>query len=136
MRVCVALGVAALCVLSLAVAEDHGDVQQLEDGKAPLPKASELAFMPMAKVKDAIMEKMRRMYALKSEEGAKMAKLQKMLSDEKDAAQQQAISIGATPTLNRMMKAARVDIVKHYKDSDIQAHKPLESDSRGGEEEE
>ena len=122
------LCVAALCV-AFAAAEDHGDVQQLEDDRAPrlpLPKPSELALMPLSKVKDTIMEKMRRMYALKAKEGAKMAKLQKYLSDEKDAAQKQANSIGAGPTLTRMMKAAQTDIVKHYNKNDVKGHEGLE----------
>ena len=126
MKLCgVLLLCVAFCVVG-ALAADHGDVQQLEDGESPLPKPSELAFMKISKVKDAIMEKMRRMYKLKAQEGGKMARLQKMLSDEKDAAQQQALSIGAAPTLNRMMKSARVDIVNSYKKSDIKGHRGLE----------
>merc|ERR1712146_384143 len=60
------------------------------------------------------------------EGGAKMAKLQMYLSDEKDAAQKQANSIGAGPTLTKMMKAAQTDIVNHYNENDVKGHEGLE----------
>lgn len=117
-------------VLSVEVVESdfvHLDETVAPSHRDPLPTAKELSMMSLHKIKDAIMEKMRRMYKLRTSESTEMAKVSKLLSDEKDAAQQQALAIGATGTLNRMMKAARVDIVKYHNKNDIKEHKPLET---------